>query len=208
MLDCARAVVLRSMRPGVRRYRGEDRKFEGAPTSSVHGGCLPSWIHDRRDSWPAPLRTRSAPVERLLIHRVGGPAFSEDVTALVPQLLPYWGGLVAYGYLVDRRGWVFCLTDDRIITPHAWKQNGHAIGVGFVGDFRQQKPEPLQFAGGVLLLTWLLQKYPNALIGGHTNTPNATRSKGKECPGTLFGMDAFLEVVWRERVHSIRRDPR
>ena len=197
--------------PMARRSRNvllPERIIEAPSPAVEQRSPLPLWIHDRRNRWSTPLRFRKDPVERLLIHRVGGPTFADDVDALVPQLLEYWGGLVAYSYLVDRRGWVFCLADNHIVTPHAWHQNCHAIGVGFIGDFRQEELALFQFAGGVHLMTWLLARYPAATIGGHTDTPGATKNPNKECPGARFRMDEFLNVVWEERIRILKAETR
>ena len=97
---------------------------------------------------------------------------------------------LGFGREFDRQGRIFRLIDDHIVTPHAYRRNQDSIGVGFVGDFRQEAPTLYQFAGGIRLFTWLLQRYSEATIMGHTNAPDARprhpgASRVRECHGPV-----------------------
>ena len=70
---------------------------------------------------------------------------------------------------------------------HTKGENGHSVGVCFVGNFDAVTVPAGQWDRGVELVRWLMREYGIAAdqVRGHRDFANKT------CPGKLFDMDLF-----------------
>jgi len=92
-----------------------------------------------------------------------------------------------YHFLISQDGEVCQTLPIAAKGAHAGKENDHSIGIGFIGDFRKEKPTDEQVEAGLLLMQDLFDKYGPIDVFGH----DEVRSKPKQCPGHLFPLKAF-----------------
>lgn len=118
-----------------------------------------------------------------------------------PEVAKYTGGELPYTFLIDGAGiWWQCLrlTD---VGRHARRWNAPMVGVGVIGDFRRQPPQPMQRAALVDGLAEMLpalgidplgQAWLGALtaprLAGHDELPGGSADTGKRCPGQHLSM--------------------
>lgn len=111
----------------------------------------------------------------------------------------YTGGRVPYTFLVRPDGQVDQMLALYDIGPHALRWSSRAIGLACSGDFRKHRPTAEQWLAASQIATAIRMWIgPTCWIEGHTDLPDATKDKTKECPGKLWDMHAF-----RGEVHQV-----
>lgn len=179
----------------------------------VYGKCRPLPAELERDGTmlcPQPKivdERRALKIQRIVVHRVGGPEWPRTVPELVRSLTIPWYGATKeyacpYAYLVDPYGLIWRMHDSVTrVGQHAGAWNRPGQSIGLVGDFRVEHPTEVQLQSAALLAEreclWL--RVPIANISRHTDLRNATAHSGKRCPGPLLDINDL-----RRRVAVVR----
>lgn len=103
------------------------------------------------------------------------------------------GGPMPYAIVIDFLGQAWQAAPLSWVTPHTKGHNRTTIGVAVMGNFTRHEPTVAQRKSTAWLLAGLLAWRPDLTIVGHTDTPNATNTPGKVCPGALLGMGVILD---------------
>lgn len=142
-------------------------------------------------------------IDRIIIHRIDLGTTAEEIGnrfTTDPELIKILGGDMPYSMIVRASGLIEQTLPISEVGPHAVRWNVPGIGIGMVGDFRRYNPSDEQWVSAVKLCTVISQwlKKPDAIFG-HDELPDATKSPGKQCPGSQWNMDKFREAVMMTR---------
>ena len=103
--------------------------------------------------------------------------------AKVSSILNYWKNKlgwksVGYHYLIDKQGIIHQLADEEEITNGVYGYNSVSLHISYIGGKdKDDRTEPQQEAQRVLV-RMLRNKYPDAIIQGHRDFDNVSKS----CP--------------------------
>ena len=134
-----------------------------------------------------------------VVHRIRVPGHQDAAEiARFDRQLPTLGGKMAYTLVIRPSGLIEqALAFDRI----GWHARGSSrthIGIGCIGDFRDE-----QLAALMDVLTWCSHFRGGVVnVFGHTEKQDATSYSGHDCPGVNVDMDAIRAAV-AERVKDL-----
>jgi hypothetical protein len=143
-------------------------------------------------------------IEGVVVHRIGkelgltghevARSFADTSTKFSAG--SYTGGRVPYTFLVRPDGQVDQMLALYDVGPHALRWSTRSIGLACSGDFRKHKPTAEQWLAASQMATAIRMWIgPTCWVEGHTDLPDATKDKTKECPGRLWDMRAFRGEV-------------
>lgn len=144
------------------------------------------------------LRDRSL----VVVHRC---TMGSDVASIAsgyrisPEARAATAGQMPYHFVVGVDGVIEQARPLTAVTPHARQYNSRGIAVAAVGDFRLAGPPDVQYYALSQLCAYLLvwtHLTPDA-VRGHTELPNASRVRGKVCPGEHLSMGDLREYLYR-----------
>lgn len=179
--------MIHDIRADVNDGRSEDRK-EPPRLVVVHR----IWF----DFWPLDKEVNAIEIYQEFL-------FNEEVAKVT-------GGELPYSVLVDRNGecWQGLSVND--VGKHAKRWNTPAIGVGVIGDFRQQSPTRAQYTAladflaellpsiGRMPHEWVLERGQNVqALSGHDELPDGSSDPNKKCPGRFLPMAQLRDDVAR-----------
>jgi hypothetical protein len=150
---------------------------------------------------------RGAQAKGITIHMFGVEGITDAAgVARWMKLNPQWtGGQMCYTVVVGKHRVELALPWWEV-GPHALRWSSPTIGVVAICDFNLRRPTNEQWALTVDVTAELinalgLDPMSSSHLAGHTERPDASKSKGKVCPGKLWDLDKF-----RRDVRDFRRE--
>jgi len=103
--------------------------------------------------------------------------------AKVSSILNYWKNKlgwksVGYHYLIDKQGVIHQLADEKKITNGVYGYNSVSLHISYIGGKDKDDRTELQQEAQRVLVRMLRNKYPDAIIQGHRDFDNVSKS----CP--------------------------
>lgn len=130
-------------------------------------------------------------INNIIIHHTHNPDLTVESTHKLHIERFGWAG-IGYNYFIENTGEIF---EGRgmYVGAHAKGYNKYSIGIAMAGNFDVTVPTEKQIKALIKLTTELMKKYDieaNKVLG-HRELPQVE----KTCPGELFNMDEFREVL-------------
>ncbi|MET3505208.1 peptidoglycan recognition protein family protein [Halalkalibacter oceani] len=126
-------------------------------------------------------------IQFIAIHHSATVSGSAEAFAAYHVTQLGWPG-IGYHYVVDKEGIISWCHSVETVSYHVGNSNAGAIGICLVGDFRQERLQPVQRAAAVALTKSLMQELgiPKERVLGHQEFPGY---QWKACPA--FSMSEF-----------------
>lgn len=122
----------------------------------------------------------------------------------------YTGGKMPYTFVINPHGRIEQALGIYDVGPHALRWSSNTIGIVNIGDFNKHRPTQDQWVSTIDLTSEILLALgfgvTRTTLAGHTERPNSTKSKYKNCPGKLWDMNSFRDaVIEAQRERAIQR---
>lgn len=134
------------------------------------------------------------PIKKLIIHHTHNPNLDLQSTHKLHIERFGWAG-IGYNYIIERDGRIYEGRGLKV-GAHAKGNNKDSIGIALVGNFDEDIPGDIQMKPLIELCIDFMYEYDievNKVIG-HRELDGVTKS----CPGNLFDMNKFREVLLDE----------
>lgn len=134
------------------------------------------------------------PIKKLIIHHTHNPNLDLQSTHKLHIERFGWAG-IGYNYIIEKDGRIYEGRGLKV-GAHAKGNNKDSIGIALVGNFDEDIPGDIQMKPLIELCIDFMYEYDievNKVIG-HRELDGVTKS----CPGNLFDMNKFREVLLDE----------
>lgn len=134
------------------------------------------------------------PIKRIIIHHTHNPNLDLLSTHKLHIEKFKWAG-IGYNYLIEKDGRIFEGRGLKV-GAHAKGNNKDSIGIALVGNFDVTLPEEIQMKPLIGLCLSFMYEYDIEVsrVIGHRELEGVTKS----CPGELFDMVKFREILLEE----------